>query len=49
MSIREEVIYKIFLDINKAYDALDRDRCHNILTAYGVGPWDLRLLQSYWY
>ena len=34
----EEVLYEIFLDLHKAYDALDRNRCLDILAAYGVGP-----------
>ena len=28
----------IFLDLHKAYDALDRSRCLEILEGYGVGP-----------
>ena len=27
MEMREEVLYEIFLDLHKAYDALDRNRC----------------------
>ena len=27
MAIREEVLYKVFLDLWKAYDVLDRDQC----------------------
>ena len=26
-AVREEVLYVIFLDLHKAYDALDRSRC----------------------
>ena len=37
-AIREKVLYVIFLDVTKAYDALDRSRCLNILEEYGVGP-----------
>ena len=29
--LREEVLYLIFLDLKKAYDALDRSRCLEIL------------------
>ena len=36
--MREEVLYMIFLDLHKAYVALDRDRCLEILEGYGVGP-----------
>ena len=28
----------IFLDLHKVYDALDWDRCLEILEGYGVGP-----------
>ena len=38
----------IFLDLTKAYDALDRSRCLYILEGYGVGPSPRRLLKTYW-
>ena len=44
----EEVLYEIFLDLNKAYNALDCGRCLDILAAYDVGPWELSLLCRYW-
>ena len=44
---REEVLYVIFLDLTKAYDALDRSRCLEILEGYGVGPNARRLLKNY--
>ena len=47
-ALREEVLYTIFLDLHKAYDALDRSRCLEILEGYGVGPRARRLLQKYW-
>ena len=34
----EEVLYVIFLDLHKAYDALERYRCLEFLEGYGVGP-----------
>ena len=37
-ALREEVLYVIFLDLHKAYDALERSRCLEILEGYGVGP-----------
>ena len=46
--LREEVLYVIFLDLHKAYDALDRSRCLDILEGYWVGPRARRLLGTYW-
>ena len=46
--MREEVLYVIFLDLHKAYDALDRSRCLEILEGYSVGRCSRRLLQTYW-
>ena len=40
--------YSIYLDLHRVYDALDRDRCLDILVWYGVGPMTLRILQTYW-
>ena len=47
-AMREEVLYVIFLDLTKAYDALDRSRCLEILEGYGFGPNGRRLLTTYW-
>ena len=38
----------IFLDLTKAYDALDRSRSLEILKGYGVGERVRRLLTVYW-
>ena len=38
----------IFLDLQKAYDALDRSRCLEILEGYGVGPRARWLIKTYW-
>ena len=46
--MRKEVLYVIFLDLTKAYDALDRSRSLEILEEYGVGPRVRRLLRTYW-
>ena len=46
-ALREEVLYVIFLDLHKSYDALDRSRCLDILEGYGVGPQAIKLLQTY--
>ena len=37
-ALREEVLYLIFLDLHKAYDALDRFRCLEILEGYVMVP-----------
>ena len=47
-AIWEEVPHVIFLDQHKAYYALDRDICLQILEVYGVGTQALHLLQRYW-
>ena len=44
MATREEVLYMIFLDLHKVYDALERSRFLDILEGYGVGTRDLFLL-----
>ena len=36
-AMMEEVLLLIFLDLTKAYDALDRSRSLEILKGYGVG------------
>ena len=46
-ALREEVLYVIFLVLNKAYDALDRSRCLEILEGYDIGPRSRKLLQTY--
>ena len=48
MSMREAVLYKVFMDLQKAYDALYQDRCLKILPAYRVGPRALWILRTYW-
>ena len=48
-ALREEVLYVIFLHLHKAYVALDRSRCLEILEGNGVGPTARRLLTTYWH
>ena len=40
-ALREEVLYVILLDVNKAYDALYRSRCLETMKGYGVVPLNL--------
>ena len=47
ISIRETALCSIFLDQQNYYDALERDRCIDILAGYGVGPRTLRILRTY--
>ena len=37
MSMREEVLYKVFLDLRKAYDELEWEIRMEIIVGYGVG------------
>ena len=46
VAMREEVLYMIFTDLQKAYYALDRYRCLEILECYDVGPWVRRILRE---
>ena len=43
-AMKKEVMYDIFLGINKAYDTMDRDQRLYILEIYGVGPRNLQLI-----
>ena len=47
-AMREEVLYVIFLDMTKAYDALDRSRSLEILKGYGMGGRVRNMLREYW-
>lgn len=42
------LLYGIFIDLKKAYDAMDRDIYTEILTGYGVGPKMRKLVQFFW-
>ena len=48
MAMREAMLHEIFLDLQKAYNTLGRDRCIDILAVYGGGPRTLWLLRTYW-
>ncbi len=40
--------YSVFLNLRKAFNAMDRERCIMILEGYGAGPRLVRLVCSYW-
>ncbi len=40
--------YGVFLDLRKAFDAMDRERCILLLEGYGAGPLLVRLVRTYW-
>ena len=46
--IKQAPFYGIFLDLQKAHDAIGRDRCLQILKGYGVGMNILRLIKYFW-
>ena len=48
MAVRYSVLFEVFLDLHKAYDALDRERALDLLSVYGVGPRTVQLLRTYW-
>ena len=37
-SMKEAVLFNVFLYLQKSYDALDQDRCFEILVEYGAAP-----------
>ena len=46
--IEQEPLFRVFIDLKKAYDAMDRERCIEILVGCGVGPNLIRLLIFFW-
>ncbi len=38
----------MFIDLRKAFDAMDRERCLEILEMHGAGPNMLRLIRNFW-
>ena len=46
--LSQKPLFRVFLDIRKLYDSLDRGWCLEILRGYGMGPNLARLLKSYW-
>ena len=46
VAMRETVLCSIFLGLRKAYNALDRYICLDILAGCGVGPRTIRILRT---
>ena len=42
------ILFQVYLDLTKAYDALDRDRTLQTMKEYGVGSRLLCLIENYW-
>ena len=47
-AMMKALLHTIFLELHKAYYALDRSRFLEILEVYGLGNSSLRLLRRYW-
>lgn len=46
--LRQTPLFGVFLDLKKAYDAMDRSRCIHILEGYGVGEQAMQLIRNFW-
>ncbi len=46
--LEQEPFYRVFLDLIKAFDAMDRERCLLILEGYGAGPNMVQLIRNLW-
>jgi hypothetical protein len=46
--LEQAPFYGVFLDLKKAFDSMDRERCLLILEGYGVGPRMIRLIRNFW-
>jgi hypothetical protein len=40
--------YGVFLNLRKAFDAMDRERCLMVLEGYGAGPRIIQLIRGFW-
>ena len=47
IAMREAVLFEVFLDIQKAYETLERESELDLLAAYDVCPRTVRLLPKY--
>ena len=46
--IEQAPFYGVFIDLKKAFDAMDRERCLLILEGHGMGPNMRRLICQFW-
>ena len=46
--LEQAPFFGVFIDLKKAFDAMDRGRCLAILALHGVGPKMIRLIRSFW-
>ncbi len=46
--LKQEPFYRVFLDLKKAFNSMDRERCLLILEGYGTGPNMVRLIHNFW-
>ena len=46
--LKQRPFFGVFIDLKKAFDAMDRGRCLTILALHGVGPQMLRLIRNFW-
>ena len=44
MTMREEVLYEVFLNLRKAFNTLNREQCMNIIVGNGIGPRTERII-----
>ena len=46
--IEQAPFYGVFIDLKKAFDAMDRGRCLLLLEGHGAGPNMRRLIRHFW-
>ncbi len=46
--IEQDPFYGVFIDLKKAFDVMDRERCLLILKGHGMGPNRRRLICQFW-
>jgi hypothetical protein len=46
--LEEEPFYRVFLDLKKAFNTMDQERCLLVLKGYGAGPNMVCLIRNFW-